>query len=78
MLYIGETGRPLRTRFGEPRHAVVGKDAVVTSLLPYILILAISMFQTWKFEASVPFLGVTIAAKYMKCASFQTWHCPSL
>ena len=27
MLYIGETGRSLRTRFGEHRHAVTSKDA---------------------------------------------------
>ena len=27
MLYIGETGRCLRTRFGEHRHAVIGNDA---------------------------------------------------
>jgi hypothetical protein len=27
MLYIGETGRPLRTRFGEHRRAVIGNDA---------------------------------------------------
>jgi hypothetical protein len=27
MLYIGETGRCLRTRFGEHRRAVIGNDA---------------------------------------------------
>ena len=27
MLYVGETGRSLRTRFGEHRHAVIGNDA---------------------------------------------------
>ena len=27
MLYIEETGRHLRTRFGEHRHAVIGNDA---------------------------------------------------
>ena len=27
MLYIGETGRPLRTRFGEHRRAVCANDA---------------------------------------------------
>ena len=27
MLYIGETGRPLRTRFGEHRRAVFANDA---------------------------------------------------
>ena len=27
MLYIGETGRCLRTRFGEHRHAVKGSNA---------------------------------------------------
>ena len=27
MLYSGETGRPLRTRIGEHRRAVIGNDA---------------------------------------------------
>ena len=27
MLYVGETGRPLRTRFGEHRRAVCANDA---------------------------------------------------
>jgi hypothetical protein len=43
MLYIGETGRSLRTRFGEHQRAVIGND--VKQPGPDILILAITVFQ---------------------------------
>ena len=43
---------------------------MLTSLLPDILILAITVFQVWKFEPSVPILEATIAAKDIKCTSF--------
>jgi hypothetical protein len=43
---------------------------MLTSLLQDILILAITVFQIWKFEFSVPFLVATVAAKDTKCASF--------
>jgi hypothetical protein len=69
MLYSGETGRPLRTRTGEHRRAVIGND--LTSLFPDILILAFTVFQISKFEPSDPYLEATIAAK-------DTWHCPPL
>jgi hypothetical protein len=63
ILYTGETGRSLRTRFGEHRRASLAM--MLTSLLPDILILAIPMFQLWKCAPSVPFLVATIATKYM-------------
>jgi hypothetical protein len=82
MLYFGETGRPLRTRFDDHWHAVIGNDAitsllpdiliglVLTSLLPDILIPAITVFQILKFDPSIPFLVATIAGKDTKCTSF--------
>jgi hypothetical protein len=66
MLYIGEIGRPLRTKFGEHWRAVIGD---------------VSVFQIWKFEPSVPFLVATIAAKDTKCISFPNlalFGCPPL
>ena len=67
MLYIGETGRCLRTRFGEHRRSVTSNDA---NLLPDTSTMAVIVFLIWKFEPSVPFLVAMIAAKDMKCASF--------
>jgi hypothetical protein len=46
MLYIGETGRCLRTRFGEHRRAEL-LAMLLTNLLPDILIMAITVFQIW-------------------------------
>jgi hypothetical protein len=43
---------------------------MLTSLLADILVLAITVFQIWKFESSVPFLEATITANDMKCASY--------
>ena len=57
MIYIRETGRPLRTRFGEHRRAVIGNDAN-KPVARHFNILAITVFQIWKFEPSVPFLEV--------------------
>ena len=43
---------------------------MLTSLLPDILIVAITVYQIWNFQPSVPFLEARLAAKDMKCASF--------
>ena len=40
---------------------------MLTSLLPDILILAITVFQICKLEASVPFLVATLAANLKTC-----------
>jgi hypothetical protein len=40
---------------------------MLTSLLPDILILAITVFQIWKLEVSVPFLVATMAANLKTC-----------
>jgi hypothetical protein len=42
MLYIWKTGRRLRTRFGEHRHAVISNGANQPILLPIIFIVAIT------------------------------------
>jgi hypothetical protein len=44
LIYIGETGKSLRTRFGEHRRAVI-QATRLASLLPDILIMAITVFQ---------------------------------
>jgi hypothetical protein len=63
MLYIGETGRPLRTRFGEHRRAVISNDANQPvarhcNTGKHVR----TVFQIWKFETAVPFLIATKAA----------------
>jgi hypothetical protein len=68
MLYIRETGRPSRTRFGEHRRAVIGNDANQP---------VARHFTTGNYSASdmeiraiCPILVATIAAKDTKCLSF--------
>ena len=79
MLYIGNTGRLLKTRFDIQASAVIGNDANQHVARYVRLIVAITMFQTRKLEPSVPFLVVMIATKKTRNAPhFQTWHCPSI
>ena len=68
-LYIGETGRFLRTRFGEHR-SMLSLAMMLTNLLPNILIVTMTVSRIRKFEPSVPFLVAMTAAKDTKCASF--------
>jgi hypothetical protein len=63
MLYIGNTGRLLKTRFDIQASAVIGNDANQHVARYVRLIVAITMFQTRKLEPSVPFLVVMIATK---------------
>ena len=58
MLYIGETGRCLRTKFGERHRAVTSNDANQP------------VARHFNNEPSVSFLVAMIAAKDMKCVSF--------
>ena len=71
MLYIGETGRPLRTRFGEHHRAVCANDA--SQPVAGHFNSGSHVVSDVKIRAlcqSVPFLVATIAAKDMKCVSF--------
>ena len=63
MLYIGKTGRCLRSRFGEHRRSVTSNDANQSVARHF------NNDSSLCFEPSVPFL-VAKDAKDMKCASF--------
>jgi hypothetical protein len=64
MLYIEETGRLLRT--------MQGLESIDMLLfVTNILMLGVIVFQTLKFEPSVPFLVATIAAKTRNEPHFQ-------
>ena len=67
---------------GEHRRAVIGSDATDDPVVRQ-LIVAITVFQIWKFEPSVPFLEATIAgkrhekrliSKLRTAALFTLWH----
>ncbi len=68
MLYIGETGRQLRTRFGEDDRAVSANDAnqPVARHFNY----GSHCISDMKIRALCPILVATIAAKDWKCVSF--------
>ena len=68
MLYIGKTGRPLRTRFGEHRRVVCANDASQPVARHFNS--GSHVVSDTKIRALVAFLAATIAAKDMKCASF--------
>ena len=68
MLYIGETGRQLRTRLGEHRCVVSANDANQPVARHFNS--GSHCISDRKFEPSVPFLVATIAAKDRKCISF--------
>ena len=75
LLYIGETGRSLRTRFGEHRRSII--NTITPNLLPDISPLATSVSRIWKFEHSAPFQVAMTAVNDKKCASSTVWHSPS-
>ena len=67
--YNRETGRLLKTRFGEIRCAVCANDVSQTE----ISIMVLMLFQTCMRHRAVCSISVaTIAAKDMKCVSFGT------
>ena len=67
MLYIGETGRQLRTRFGEHRRAVSANDANQPVARHFN---SGSHCISDMIIRALPFLVATIAAKDRKCVSF--------
>ena len=69
MLYVGETGRSLRTRFGEHRRlAVTRNDANQPVARHYDN--GSHCVSDMKIQALCPISGSNIAAKDMKCVSF--------
>ena len=68
MLYIGEIGRSLRTKFGKHRRAAIGNDANQPVAKHFNT--GIDSVSDTEIVPSVPFLEERIATKDMKCISF--------
>jgi hypothetical protein len=68
MLYIGEIGRSLRTKFGEHRRAAIGNDAKQPVAKHFNT--GIDSVSDTESVPSVPFLEERIATKDMKSISF--------
>ena len=69
MLYIGETVRSFRTRFGEYLRAVP-QATMPTNLLPDALTMTVIVFLISMKIRVLVFLVAMIAANDIKCASF--------
>jgi hypothetical protein len=68
MLYIGEIGRSLRTKFGEHRRAAIGNDANLPVAKHFNS--GLNSVSDIEIMPSVQFLEDRIATKDMKCISF--------
>ena len=66
MRYTAETGRQLRTRFGEHRRAFADKDATK----PVARLFNSGSHSIFDMKPSVSFLVLTMDAKDMKCVPF--------